>query len=293
MRSKVLILGSSGMAGHVITLMLRNDPLKYDVIDVSRKDSQIRPVQLLDMTDFGRLSAVIDESRPDTIINCVGLLNRYAEDHPDEAILANSYLPHFLEAVTLKTGARVIHISTDCVFSGKTGGYAETDFKDGAGFYAQTKALGELDNNKDLTIRTSIVGPELKADGTGLFHWFSSQRGEIKGYMNAFWSGVTTIELARFIVAVLEQPLTGIYHLVSAAKISKFDLLTLFKNEFGTGVSIKPDTSYTVDKSLINSRRDYLYEVPSYARMMNDMSSWIAEHRELYEGYTHLLSNKH
>ena len=116
------------------------------------------------------------------VINCIGLLNNTAEDNPELAVWFNSYFPHLLAAFGKKYDFKLIHISTDCVFSGKEGGYKEDSFKNGNGFYAQSKALGEVINNKDLTFRTSIIGPELKHNGIGLFHWFMNQENEISGF---------------------------------------------------------------------------------------------------------------
>lgn len=283
-----MILGSSGMAGHVLTQMLRGQPDQYEVLDISRSSGAIHPAYIFDVTDFDRLKKFIEEKQPSVIINCIGLLNQVAEDHPDQAILVNTYLPHFLEAVTKGSSVKVIHISTDCVFSGKRGGYKETDFKDGIGFYAQTKALGELINSKDLTIRTSIVGPELK-NGMGLFNWFAQQKETIKGYTGAFWTGVTTIELAKAIIAAIEQQIVGLFQLVYTEKITKFDLLKLFDKQFNAGLDIIPYDGYHVDKSLVNTRTDFNYKVPSYEVMISEMCEWMGNHKDLYISYGHLL----
>lgn len=176
MKSKVLILGANGMAGHVITTGFRSDPSNFEVISVARTRSLIKPDILLDVTNFIELENLIKKTNPNFIINCIGLLNKSAEDRPDKAILINSYLPHFLENITQNSISKIIHISTDCVFSGYEGNYTEASPKNGIGFYAQSKALGEVINNKDLTIRTSIIGPEINSNGIGLFHWFSQQK---------------------------------------------------------------------------------------------------------------------
>ena len=277
------------MAGHVLTVMLRQEPRIYTVIDTSRSTSAIDPKLLLDMNDTEKLINIISDIRPDVIVNCVGLLNKYAEDHPDEAIFINSYLPHFLKTHTAATDCKIIQISTDCVFSGKKGGYIETDFKDGLGFYAQSKALGEIKNDKDLTIRTSIIGPELKKDGTGLFNWFVQQTGEVLGYSNAYWSGVTTIELALAIKAAIKENMSGLYHLSSPIKISKNDLLILFQKEFGIKINIRSYGEYKVDKSLINTRSDTTNVASSYNQMINEMHRWIVLHKNLYRHYSSKL----
>jgi dTDP-4-dehydrorhamnose reductase len=216
MSKSIIVLGANGMAGHVITIGLREDINNYNVVSVARSSSKIKPTIILDVSDFVGLKNLIDSSKPDVIINCIGLLNKTAEDNPDQAVLINSYLPHFLESTTKNTKTKVIHISTDCVFSGEEGAYLESSFKNGRGYYAQSKSLGELNNSKDLTFRTSIIGPELNQSGIGLFHWFVNQNREIKGYTNAFWTGVTTIELLKALKVAINNDLVGLYHLVHA-----------------------------------------------------------------------------
>ena len=196
MKNKILILGSSGMAGHVIKNYLEKLN-RFEIFDLSRTDDYVKPFFKFDITNFNMLSEIISSYSFDFIINCVGLLNKKSEENPDQAILVNSYLPHFLEKNTHNTKTRIIHISTDCVFSGKNGNYKEDDFRDGIGFYSQSKALGEITNRKDLTIRTSIIGPDLNLNGVGLYNWFIKQNNEIFGFTNVFWSGITTVELAK------------------------------------------------------------------------------------------------
>jgi len=287
---KVIVLGANGMAGHIITLGLRAETERYDVIAIARTDSFIKPEILLDITDFESLNKLIKNSHTDVIINCIGLLNQRAEDHIDQAILLNSYLPHYLETITQNTSTKIIHISTDCVFSGSKGGYKEDDIKDGKGFYAQSKALGEIINKKDLTIRTSIIGPELNSNGIGLLHWFSKQTGDINGYTQSFWNGITTIELMNAIKKSIENDITGLYHLVYSEKISKFDLIKLFAESFDMkNINIHPKETYKVDKSLINTRTDFNYSIPDYKKMIMEMKEWIYNHSNLYTHYQHLF----
>jgi dTDP-4-dehydrorhamnose reductase len=287
---KVIVLGSNGMAGHVVTLGLRTVVEKYEVIAVARTNSPTNPDVLMDVSDFEKLKDLIRDCKADVVINCIGLLNKNAEDNIDHAILLNSYFPHFLETITKNTNTKVIHISTDCVFSGSKGGYLENDIKDGKGFYAQSKALGEIINQKDLTIRTSIIGPELKENGIGLFDWFSKQNGEIGGYTQAFWTGVTTIELMKAVKSAIEQNIAGLYHLVYSDKISKYNLVKLFSKSFDRkGLHIKTNDSYKVDKSLINTRIDFKYSVPNYEEMIIEMRDWILNHQEFYPHYQHMF----
>jgi dTDP-4-dehydrorhamnose reductase len=290
MAKKIIVLGANGMAGHIITTGLTSDS-EYEVISVARSKSIISPTVLMDVSDFTSLKNLIKTQDADVIINCIGLLNKTAEDHPDQAILVNSYLPHFLEAETINTKTKVIHISTDCVFSGEEGNYNEKSFKNGNGYYAQSKALGEIINGKDLTFRTSIIGPELNTNGIGLFHWFANQTGTINGYTNAYWTGVTTIELLNAIKTAISENLTGLYHLVNDGKISKFNLVAIFNEVFHKNLNINPYDGYKVDKSLINSRTDFSFKVKSYEEMITEMKNWIQSNQELYPHYNNIINS--
>jgi dTDP-4-dehydrorhamnose reductase len=285
MKKRVLIVGSKGMAGHVVYHYLKQLPA-YDVFDLSRDDSFFQSTYKLDVTDFAALSAAIADCKPDVIINCIGILNADAENNPDKAILVNSYLPHFLAKTINATGGRLIQLSTDCVFSGRWGNYHENDFKDGEGFYAQSKAIGEVAYRSNLTVRTSIIGPELKTNGIGLLHWFLSQQGKIKGYTNAMWTGVTTLQLAKAIDKFILNEVSGLYHLVNNELTSKFDLLHMFKQVFSRTLvtDIEAYGDYYSDKSLINTRLDFVYQVPAYAHMLLDIKE-LMQNNELYAHY--------
>jgi dTDP-4-dehydrorhamnose reductase len=275
---KVLLLGSAGMAGHVLKNELLKLSEKIDLVDIARSDRYTRPIIKMDITNFVSLGDLVANSNFDYVINSVGILNKSAEEYPDNAVLINSYLPHFLEKITKNTDTRIIHISTDCVFSGKKGSYLELDFKDGEGFYAQTKALGELNNDKDLTIRTSIIGPDLNPEGIGLFNWFINQNGLVKGFSNAIWSGVTTIQLAKSIIEIIfsTNKIFGLVHLTNNEKISKYNLLLLIKEIFELKeIIIQELNSYHVDKSLINTHNDIFKNIPTYNEMIFEMLEWI------------------
>jgi dTDP-4-dehydrorhamnose reductase len=283
---KILIVGSNGMAGHVIKRILINSE-KFNVFDIARNNEYGDVSYKMDISDFGKLDNIFLELRPDYVINCIGILNSNAEQHPAKSILINSYLPHYLAEKCDNVNAKLIHISSDCVFSGMSGSYKETDIKDGIGFYAQSKALGEVNYGKHLTIRTSIVGPELKANGIGLLHWFLNQKDEIRGYTNALWSGVTTIQLAKSILLILvENDIFGIVHLTNNEKISKYDLLMNFKNLFErNSLIIIPYEEYKVDKSVLNTRLDFNPLVPSYNQMLKELKEWIYLNRNIYSYY--------
>ena len=273
---KILVIGIKGMAGHVIFKLLSQSEF-LDVYGLARNIEHSDRIFNLDVSDTTQLKEILNLEF-DIVINCIGILNKDAEDNPEKAIWFNSYFPHLLESVTRKTITRVISISTDCVFSGKSGNYIETDIKDGEGFYAKSKALGEILNDKDLTIRTSIIGPELNRDGIGLFNWILKQSGKINGYTNAYWSGITTIELAKFINKIIfESNLpTGLIHLTNNAKISKYHLLSLIKEVFElNNIEIKEFGNYKVDKSFLSTRKDVEVLALTYKEMILEMKSWM------------------
>ncbi|NRD76714.1 SDR family oxidoreductase [Bacillus sp. BRMEA1] len=271
---KLLVLGGNGMAGHMITRYFKTCP-GFSVYYTSRDASDLEAIQL-DARDQAVLESVIDSLKPDFIINCVGILNENANKNPIDALLLNSVLPHTLAKLADRCGGRLIHISTDCVFSGKKGDYEEHDPTDGEKVYGKTKALGEIVNSRHLTIRTSIIGPEIRGEGIGLMHWFMQQTGEIKGFKRVFWNGVTTLELAKVIQEMMKQNISGLYHLCVPEKISKYDLLRLFQDVFDKkDVVIHPDEKVVLDRSLKNNRTDFHYQVPEYKTMLLELRDWL------------------
>jgi len=240
-----------------------------------------------DVSDFNALEELISILKPDFVINAIGVLNADAENNPDRAVLLNSYFPHFLAKICDKYESRLFHISTDCVFNGKKGSYLENDFKDGIGFYAQSKALGEVIYHNHITIRTSIIGPDIKRNGIGLLNWILLQKEDIIGYSEAFWGGVTTLELAKAIEFFILQNIDGvnIYHLTNSEKISKFDLLRIINEVFNMKLNISSSNEYKVDKSLINSCKSIDYRVPTYQTMIEEMYNWVRINSELYPQY--------
>ena len=281
---KLAVLGATGMAGHTISICLSE--LGYDVVAISRKEFPYLKNILLDMSDTKKLKDILIQGNFDAVINCVGILNQDAEDNKAEAVLLNAYLPHFLVSVLKETNTKVIHMSTDCVFSGREGNYKEDSIPDGQTFYDKTKALGEIKDNKNLTFRNSIVGPDTNKNGIGLFNWFMKQDGQINGFTKAIWSGVTTVTLAKAMDKALKENLTGLYNLVNDEPINKFELLNLFnKHMKNESVTILPSESIVLNKSLINTRNDFSFTVPSYEDMVIEMKEWIYEHKNLYPHY--------
>lgn len=282
---KILILGISGMAGHVIYTYLK-ELNKYELLGTTNSNSFGNDSVKLDIFNISKLDDIIYDFKPDYIINCIGVLINNSKKAPDGAIFANSYLPHHLAKLSYDNNFKLIHISTDCVFSGKEGGYTEKSFKNATDLYGLSKSLGEVDDLKNITIRTSIIGPEIKSVGEGLFHWFMFQEQEINGYKRNFWSGVTTIELAYFIEWILNTELTGLIHLTNNDPISKFDLLSLISSVFQKKISILNNAEYICDKSFINTNDKITYKVPSYEEMIEEMKNFMENHSHLYEQYS-------
>jgi dTDP-4-dehydrorhamnose reductase len=255
---KILVLGASGMLGHTVLRYLAQSP-GYSVVGSVRsvRARQLLPEALRGQivcapsveTDY--LVQLLDRVRPEVVVNCVGVVKQLAEaDDPLAAIPVNSLLPHRLLRVCKLAGARVVHFSTDCVFSGAKGMYREVDSADATDLYGRSKLLGELNDTMALTLRLSVIGPEL--DGAhGLLGWFLAQRGHTRGFRRAIFSGVTTVELARVLRDfVLPRPeLHGVLH-VAADPISKYELLTLIARIYGVTIDIEADDKLVIDRSL-------------------------------------------
>ena len=281
---RFLVLGCNGMAGHLISLYLKEQG--HDVLGFARTRSKLVDSVSGDATDAAFLNELVGINKFDTVINCIGLLNQFAEGNKANAVYLNSYFPHLLAQITQGTDTQVIHMSTDCVFSGKRGQYTENDVRDGTTFYDRSKALGELEDDKNLTLRQSIVGPDIKASGIGLLNWFMQQHGEVTGYTGAMWTGQTTLQLAKTMEAAAKERVHGLYNMVPDSSISKCDLLVLF-NEYlrKEKVTIIPVDRMTADKSLKRTRWEFSYEIPDYKTMVTEMADWMDAHKALYPHY--------
>jgi dTDP-4-dehydrorhamnose reductase len=249
---KILILGGHGMAGHVMVKYFTKCT-DYNVSFTTR-DKRSGNGLYLDASDSTMVEKIIESVSPHVIVNCIGLLNDNAAKNKLDAYRINGLFPHDVRRIADKLGSKLIHISTDCVFSGTRGDYMETDLPDGTSIYARTKALGEINNEKHVTIRTSIIGPEIRGQGIGLLYWFLQQQGKVKGYQNVMWNGVTTVELAKAVHYIVEHPIGGLLHLVSPEKISKLELLQLFQQTFCIqDITLEPDETVVLDRTLINT----------------------------------------
>lgn len=269
---KILILGAGGMSGHMITRYLTSLN-KYNIISVSRNNDTDYKIDI--QKNLCDLSNIISIEDPDVIINCIGLLVKPSYENPEQAIYINSFFPHWLRSITKKNKIKIIHLSTDCIFDGTKGNYKEKDFPSETSWYGRTKAMGEINDDKNLTLRMSIIGTELKLNGTGLFHWFMQQKGDVRGFSKCIWTGVTTLQLAKSIDDIITNTinLCGIYHLVPNKTISKYELLrTIARIWNKTDVTIIQDNTVKQNKSLINTRlKEYDPQIPDYETQLNEL----------------------
>lgn len=231
----------------------------------------------IDMSDSKSWMSLLHEVKPDIVINCVGIVKQLSDaKDPLVSIPINSLLPHQIRKAAEEIGARVIHVSTDCVFSGRAGNYTEGDFADADDLYGRSKFLGELrEGSNALTLRTSIIGHELQSNRS-LVDWFLAQESEIKGFKKAIFSGLPTIEVARVIEEFVfpKYDLNGLYHL-SVQPISKFDLLNLVGRIYGKTIKINPDEIFVLDRSLDSTRFQKAtgYVPPSWEQLIKNMYS--------------------
>lgn len=273
---RVLVLGASGMLGHAVFRGFGGDTAieawgtlrSPEGLQHFTDNERPRLVTEVDVLDDATLTGVIDKVEPGCIVNCVGLVKQLsnAED-PLAALPINAMLPHRVARMCGPRGIRLIHMSTDCVFSGRTGGYLESDVSDAEDLYGKSKFIGELhDYPHAITLRTSIIGRELES-ARGLVEWFLAQQGRALGYRKSVFSGLPTVELARVMKDfVAPRPeLSGLYH-VSAEPIAKYDLLRLIAEAAGKKIEIQPVDEPVIDRSLNSDRfrRETGYEPPEW-----------------------------
>ncbi len=279
---KLLVLGGSGMLGHKLWQIFAE---RFDTHVTLRLPAQaysqyglfdpLRAIGGVSALDFHSVTKATTYAKPHVVINCIGIVKQgSAAKDPYTSIAINSLFPHRLAELCRAIGARLIHISTDCVFSGRKGNYSEEDVPDAEDLYGRTKLLGEVDYENSLTIRTSMIGRELSG-AHGLLEWFLSQRGRtVKGFKNALFSGFTTQALSEVLARIVnEHPhLQGIYH-VAAQPISKFDLLSLVRESWNLNIKIEPDESFSCDRTLDGSRFNQAtgFSTPSWPDMISQL----------------------
>lgn len=280
----ILVLGSIGMAGHLITLYFKEQG--YNVTAYSMQPFPYCNNIIGNALETENFKNMLLEGDYDVVINCIGILNQVADENQSLAVYLNSYLPHLVADTLKDKKTKLIHMSTDCVFAGNSGPYYEDSLRDGQTFYDRSKALGEVEDNKNLTFRNSIIGPDMNENGIGLFNWFMKQRGEINGFTGAMWTGVTTLTLAKAMEQAIKEDLCGLYNLVNNTSISKYDLLCLFNKYFRNDeLKINKSESLNLDKSLRRKRNDFSFVVPTYEEMVSEMSDWVNAHNDLYPMY--------
>lgn len=281
---RILIIGGDGMLGH---RLLQHFSSQHDTFVTLRKTlgeyanhglfNAANTVDGIDVRDFDAVRRALNWSRPAAVINASGVVKQRAEAKDAiPSIEINALFPHRLALLCADHGARLVHMSTDCVFSGRKGGYHEDDVTDAYDIYGRSKLLGEVAEAPGITLRTSIIGRELSRK-TGLLEWFLAQRGRrIKGFRRAIFSGFTTHEMARIIDRVLTGPgpAHGLYQ-VSSAAISKYDLLCGIRDRMSLDIAIDPDDEFACDRSLDSTRfrRDFAYTPPSWAAMIDELAS--------------------
>jgi dTDP-4-dehydrorhamnose reductase len=282
---KVLVIGASGMIGSTVFRVL-SEQKDWEVFGSVRDKSVqrffppsigARLVSEIDVENADSLAKVLDHTRPEVVINCAGLTKHKPEaEDPLSAIPINTLLPHRLAGLCKLAGARLIHVSTDCVFSGEKGGYTEDDFADARDVYGKSKVLGEVVYPHTVTLRTSTIGHELQSK-YGLLDWFLSQEGRCKGYTRAVFSGLPTVVFAQVVRDhVIPHPeLSGLYH-VAAQPINKFDLLKLIADVYGKNIDIVADNKLVIDRSLDASRFHAAtgYIAPQWPELIKLMHSY-------------------
>jgi dTDP-4-dehydrorhamnose reductase len=276
---KILIIGSDGMLGHVVKTYFEQKG--HDVVCTNRNDED-SDLYFNITNSISGIDSIVESVKPDVLINCIGILNRVAEEHKALAILINSYMPHYLDELSAKHKFKFIHVSTDCVFNGELGGYDEDSIPDETSMYGRTKALGEVINDRSVTLRTSIVGPDINESGVGLFKWFMDQQGEVGGYDRVIWTGITTIWYAKCMEIAIENNLVGLHHCVNNEEISKYDLLLLFKRYFDKDIKINKNSDVVSKKTLIRTDKSFDFGIPSYEDMIMEMREWVIEHKDMY-----------
>lgn len=231
-----------------------------------------------------KLEDIIMDLKPDYIINCIGILVSNSMNNPSLAIFVNSFFPHYVADLSNKYNFKFIHVSTDCVFNGKNGPYEVSSYKDESNYYGLSKNIGEVITYKNsLTIRTSIIGPEVSNIKTGLFDWVMNQTDEIKGYSSVIWSGLTTLELSKFIKWTIENNVNSgkLIHATNGFGISKFDLIGVINAEHGLNLTLNKDNTKTSNKQLLK-HQDLGYIFPNYFKMIKEQKEWMINNRLLY-----------
>lgn len=264
-KKRILILGSNGMAGHMIHNYL-NENSDWEIMSWGKEEFEIKEKNNWKdkIKDFNRFKKI------DYIINCIACLTKSSNKNPPMAIKINSLFPHELAELCTELGIKIIHISTDA--------WKDSDV------YGRSKRAGELECSEHLTIRASIIGPELKEEGVGLFHWFMTQEGKVNGFNNHFWDGVTTLELAKTMFNILKtnKDISGIQDFRIKGSVNKFELLKYISETFNKNILIEPKETETVDRT--NNNPDIICSIP-LSDQIRELKDWMEKHPKLYTQY--------
>lgn len=274
---KIILIGAGGMLGYVTYQYLRSQ--QYEVSGVTRTKSY-PDIICLDATDQISINAFLERTPFDVIINCAAFLVKRSEERKSAAIKVNTWLPHYLEEFCDFHDKYLIQVSTDGVFSGKTGRYQERSLSDANTFYGKSKFLGEVMGDHALTIRSGFWGADVNPEGYGLFQWFARQEGKVFGYSKAVFNGVSNLEFAKFVVSAIQNRWTGVYHLCASDIISKYSFLNIEKEIFKKETEVIADEGVSTDRSLVCTRSDIHYQQKTFRMMMTELRDWMAERTE-------------
>lgn len=289
---KILILGASGMLGSALFRILPE--MGHEVYGSLRQSKQTdflkktftnsqNLIYNIDVLNADQLNSLITQIQPDLIINCIGIIKQLdISNDPIYVLPINSILPYRLTELATRVGARLIHISTDCVFDGKKGNYLETDKPNAEDLYGKSKEIGEIKNKSNvITLRISLIGHELQSNHS-LVDWFLSQKKQVSGYKNAIFSGLTSLEMAKVIhhYIIPNENLYGLYH-VSVNPISKYNLLKLIQEIYAVSTTIIPETNVAIDRSLNSDKfqKDTGYQPPDWKQLIQEMKTYYDKYK--------------
>ena len=289
---RIIVLGSTGLIGNTITKFFLNQS-KYETFGILRDLEKIsffddkyhkNFIYIDNILDFEKFEKILIKSKPKLIINCLGITNKFLKNNfksVEESIKINALFPHRLHEICSKIDARLIHLSTDCVFSGRKGFYKEDDIPDPLDIYGRSKLLGELNYSNSLTIRKSVIGHEFLSSN-GLLEWFLNKKESVEGYKNAIFSGLTVLELAKIIdqYIIPNKKLSGIIH-VAGNPISKYELLYLISNEYQKKINIIPNESFKIDRTLNSNLFNNItgYKIKDWKELISSMHEFYLFHK--------------
>jgi len=274
---KLLVIGCNSVLGQVVSLYCSQHNNHVDGLDDEKSclfdDREIFSLQI-EPSSMNAIESIIKSENYDAILNCAAMLIKDSEEYPERADFVNGVFPHYLEELTAGTNTVIVHRSTDCVFSGKKGNYSLNDIPDGSSPYARTKSKGEIVNDKDITIRTSLIGPDIDKQGTDLFNWFINQ-SEVNGFANSIWTGITTIEYAKDALYLLNNKKHGLFQCVPDKPITKYELIMLFEKYFPRNRVINRVENELVNKALKQEISGTGLHIPSYEEQISEMKEFV------------------